>query len=154
MAIQVRKATVPHLEAEWIDALKGAGFDPQVDDDVVSLRGVGVSHGDQSVDVRIQVLEMDSHRVLEMTAPIRCRPASFEVASLAVVRGTGACRLAKIDLDDTLPDNRSQGLFGLRARFHLYADHLSRTEFIVMLSLFLREVDEIDNELAVIMSER
>jgi hypothetical protein len=154
VAIQVRRATDRRLEDEWISALEDAGFDPSLDGEVVRLRGVGVAHGDRSVDLSIQVLEMDEHRVLELTAPIRCAPANFESASLAVVRGSGACRLAKIDLDEVAGSVVQPGLFGLRARFHLYADHLSASEFIVMTSLFLKEVDEIDNELAAIMEGR
>ncbi|TEX51635.1 MAG: hypothetical protein B7C55_04535 [Actinomycetales bacterium mxb001] len=151
MGIEVRRAHDRALQAEWLQALKEAGFDPDLDGDVVRLRGVGVSHGDRSVDLNIQVLEMDEHRVLELTAPIRCEPASFEIASLAAVRGSGACRLAKIDLDERLEAGAFSTTFGLRARFHLYADHLSATEFVVMVSLFLKEVDEIDNELVAIM---
>lgn len=152
MGVQVRKARDPALDAEWLAALVNGGFDPSIDGDVVHLNGVGVAHDDRSVDVAIQALDLDDHRVLEIRAPIRSQSAPFEVAVLAAVRGSGVCHLAKFDVEERPGDPGIPTLFGLVARFHLYADHLSADELKVMLALFLKEVDEIDNELARIMA--
>jgi len=152
MGVRVRKASDPSLDAEWLRALEIGGFGPSVADGVVHLTGVGVGHGDQSVDIAIQVLDMDEHRVLEFRAPLRSEPAPFGLASLAAVRGSGSCHLAKFDVDELPKREGAPTLFGLVARFHLYADHLSSEELRVMLTLFLKEVDEIDNELAAIMA--
>lgn len=148
----MRKARDPVLNAEWVAALVDGGFGPSIDGDVVHLTGVGVAHGDRSVDVAIQALDLDEHRVLEIRAPIRSQAATFEVAALAAVRGSGACHLAKFDVEERPGDQGIPMTFGLVARFHLFADHLSADELRVMLALFLKEVDEIDNELAGIMA--
>jgi len=152
MGVKVRKARDPVLDAQWLNALVDGGFDPSIEGDLVHLNGVGVAPGDRSVDVAIQVLELDEHRVLEIRAPIRSEAATFEVAALAAVRGSGVCRLAKFDVRERPGDQGVPTVFGLVASFHLYADHLSADELRVMLALFLKEVDEIDNELARIMA--
>lgn len=152
VGIQVRKARDPVLDAEWVAALEDGGFGPSIDGDIVHLTGVGVAHGDRSVDVVIQALDLDEHRVLEIRAPIRSQAATFEVAALAAVRGSGACHLAKFDVEERPVDQGTPMTFGLVARFLLFADHLSADELRVMLALFLKEVDEIDNELAGIMA--
>ena len=152
VGIQVRKARDPVLDAGWVAALVDGGFGPSIDGDIVHLTGVGVAHGDRSVDVAIQALDLDEHRVLEIRAPIRSQAATFEVAALAAVRGSGACHLAKFDVEERPGDQGIPMTFGLVARFLLFADHLSADELRVMLALFLKEVDEIDNELARIMA--
>lgn len=141
----------PALTLEWLAALEQAGFAPDVHAGVIHLSGVGVVQGDRSVDIEIQVLQMDGHRVLEIRAPIRSEPATFELATLAAVRGGAACHLAKFDLEERSGRADASAAFGLVARFHLYADHLSSEELTVMLALFLKEVDGVDNELATIM---
>ena len=148
----MRKARDPVLDAEWVAALVDGGFGPSIDGDIVHLSGVGVAHGDRSVDVAIQALDLDEHRVLEIRAPIRAQAATFEVAALAAVRGSGACHLAKFDVEERPVDQGIPMTFGLVARFLLFAEHLSADELRVMLALFLKEVDEIDNELARIMA--
>lgn len=152
VGIQVRKARDPVLDAEWVAALVDGGFGPSIEGDIVHLSGVGVAHGDRSVDVAIQALDLDEHRVLEIRAPIRSQAATFEVAALAAVRGSGACHLAKFDVEERPVDQGIPMTFGLVARFLLFAEHLSADELRVMLALFLKEVDEIDNELARIMA--
>ena len=100
MGIRVRRASDPALDAEWLAALVDGGFDPSIHGEVVHLSGVGIAHGDRSVDIAIQVLDLDDDRVLEIRAPIRSEAAGFEVASLAAVRGSGACHLAKFDVEE------------------------------------------------------
>lgn len=151
MAIVVRKLIDPSLENTWFEALRSAGFDPEVDGDALHLCGVWVTHGDKSVDLLIEAMTLDSHRILELRAPIRCMPANFATAMIAAAKGNGSCRLAKFTLEEITEPTNLNRAFTLNARFHLYADHLSAEEFIVMVSLFLKEVDEIDNELSTIM---
>ncbi len=151
VGIQVSKPDDPAFTVEWLTALEKAGFAPEVDAGVIRLSGVGVVQGDRSVDIEIQLIQMDDHRVLEIRAPIRSESATFEVATLAAVRGGAACHLAKFDLEERVDRVGASAAFGLVARFHLYADHLSAEELTVMLALFLKEVDGIDNELATIM---
>jgi hypothetical protein len=148
----VRKISDRSLENKWLEYLREAGFDPEVEPDVLHLRGVGVGHGDRSVDLTVRVLTMDDHRVIELLAPIRSVPASFATATLAAVKGNGSCHLAKFTVEELPTPSDLDQAFRIQAQFHLYADHLSQDEFTVMVSLFLKEVDEIDNELSTIMA--
>ncbi len=152
MALHVREVADATFEATLMRVLQEGGFDPSRDGNMVCLRGVGVTHQDQSVNLEMRLLEMDGHRVLALQAPIGAEPAAFELASLACVRGSGACQLAKIDLVELQEPSDPERSFRIVARFHLFADHLSGEELRVMLYLFLKEVDEIDNELVAIMA--
>lgn len=152
VTLHVREIADATFEATLLQVLTEGGFDPTREGNTVCLRGVGVTHQDQSVNVEMRLLEMDGHRVLSLQAPIGAEPAAFEHASLACVRGSGACQLAKIDLVEIPEPPDPEHSFQLVARFHLFADHLSAEEMRVMLYLFLKEVDEIDNELVAIMA--
>jgi len=110
VGIQVRRARDPLLDAEWVAALVEGGFGPSVEGDIVHLTGVGVAHGDRSVDVAIQALDLDEHRVLEIRAPIRSQGATFEVAALA----------AFVPTEDDRPETIEQALAGTRAMLAFY----------------------------------
>jgi len=153
VSIQVRTIVDPDLERSWLAILTDVGFDPVVKGPAIQLHGVGVAHADQSVNLTIQLLDMDGHRVLAIHAPISAQPATYDLACLAGIRGGGACHLAKIDVVERFANQDQPHRFGLIARFHLYADHLSAQELQVMLQLFLKEVDEVDNELVAIMTD-
>lgn len=154
MAIHVRELIDPAMEQEWMHVLREAGYHPVTADSTIRLRGVGVAHDDQSVDLDIRLLEMDGHRVLALHAPIRSANAPFDIACLASVRGNGATHIAKIDVVENHEEQDTDQRFTIIATFHLYADHLSPEELRVMLYLFLKEVDELDNQLAAIMARR
>jgi hypothetical protein len=148
MGVEIRNITDPRLEREVHENLREAGFAPEQHGDVVVLNGVGHHDGDRSVDMEIDLLEMDGFRILQFRSLLRTPPAGFEQASLASVRGNGACAITKFDVVELDDHEAVGGRFGIRASFHLFADHLSRGELRVMLTLFLKEVDSIDNELA------
>jgi hypothetical protein len=152
VTLHVREIADATFEESLMQVLQEAGFNPRRDGGTVRLSGVGVTHQDQSVNLEMRLLEMDGHRVLALQAPIGAEPATFELASLACVRGSGACQLAKIDLIEIPEPTKPANSFRIVARFHLFADHLSAEELRVMLYLFLKEVDEIDNELVAIMA--
>jgi hypothetical protein len=152
MGVEIRNIGDPVLETELVDALRSSGFDPVQRSDVIVLRGVGHHEGDRSVDMEIDLIEMDSFRVLQFRSLLRTEPAGFQQASLAAIRGNGACAIPKFDVVELDRDLPREHRFGIRASFHLYADHLSRQELRVMLMLFLKEVDAIDNELAEMVS--
>jgi len=153
VAIRVRNINDPDMEQTWLRILAEAGYAPIMRDSTIELHGVGVAHADQSVNLTIQLLDMDGHRVLAIHAPISAQPATYDLACLAGIRGGGACHLAKIDVVERFANQDQPHRFGLIARFHLYADHLSAQELQVMLQLFLKEVDEVDNELVAIMTD-
>jgi len=151
MPLHIQRITDATLEAQWHAALQEAGYQPVAEGTTLHLRGVGVAHGDQSVDLHIEVLAIDGHRILALHAPLRTPSANHATAALACLHANTHCHVATvIPVENNLadPDRR----FTLLARFHLYADHLSSDELRVMLYLFIKELDEIDNELAQIMS--
>lgn len=152
MAIHVRELNDQAMEQAWMSILQEAGYNPTRTATSITMRGVGVAHADQSVDLEIRLLEMDGHRILTFIAPIRSTQASFDTACLAAVRGNGATHIAKIDITEDPAATDTTQRFNITATFHLYADHLSPEELRVMLYLFLKEIDELDNELAAIMT--
>jgi hypothetical protein len=148
MGVKIRNITDRVLEADIFDNLRESGFAPAHRGDVIVLSGVGHHEGDRSVDMEIDLLEMDGFRILQFRSLLRTQPAGFQQASLAAVRGNGACAIPKFEVVEITQDFAHEHRFGIRASFHLYADHLSRDELRVMLTLYLKEVDDIDSELA------
>ena len=60
MGVEIRNITDPAVEAEIFDTLAEAGFEPSMRGDVIVLSGVGHQGGDRSVDLGIDLLEMDA----------------------------------------------------------------------------------------------
>ena len=80
MGVEIRNIGDPVLETELVDALRSSGFDPEQRSDVIVLRGVGHHEGDRSVDMEIDLIEMDSFRVLQFRSLLRTEPAGFQQA--------------------------------------------------------------------------
>ena len=132
-------------------AFTEAGFDPYTRGDVIVISGVGHRGGDRSVDLEIDLLEMDSLRILQFRSLLRTEPSDFDTASLACTRGNSATTIPKFDAIERTADATNPHRFGIQASFHLFADSLPREELRVMLMLYLKELDDIDNELAEIV---
>ena len=132
-------------------AFTEACFDPYTRGDVIVISGVGHQGGDRSVDLEIDPLEMDSLRVLQFRSLLRTEPSDFDTASLACTRGNSATTIPKFDVIERTADATNPHRFGIQASFHLFADYRSREELRVMLILYLKELDDIDNELAEIV---
>ena len=154
MGVEIRSIKDPTLGKEVISTLVEAGFNPIVQGQVITLTGVGHHTGDQSVNMGIDLLEVDGFRILRFSSLLTTPPANFDDACIACVRGNGASTIPKFEVLELIPDQTNTHRFGLRASFHLYADHLSHEELRVMLILFLKEIDEIDNELAEMMARK
>lgn len=154
MGVEILSIEDPTLEKEVISTLLEAGFNPIVRGQVVTLTGVGHHTGDQSVNMGIDLLEVDGFRILRFSSLLTTSPANFDDACLACARGNGASTIPKFDVVELIPDETNTNRFGVRASFHLYADHLSHEELRVMLILFLKEIDEIDNELAEMLARQ
>lgn len=154
MGVEIRSIKDPTLEKEVINTLLEAGFNPIVQGQVITLTGVGHHSGDQSVNMGIDLLEVDGFRILRFSSLLTTPPANFDAACLACVRGNGASTIPKFDVLELIPDETNTHRFGLSASLHLFADHLSHEELRVMLVLFLKEIDQIDNELAEMMARK
>ena len=143
MAIERNDITDPAFEVEIFNFLVEFGFSPERNGDVIHLSGVGVGSGDDSANISINLVEMDGHRILEITSPLKAPGVSFEKATLIAAQGNLSCLIAKF-----VPvEQVEKGTHFVRAGFALYADHLSGQELNSILYLFIKEVDAIDNNL-------
>ena len=131
------------FESKMLMMLKNSGFAPRRMDDVIHLEGLGIGHGDSSVDIQIDLVSMDGHRILEVVAPLKMPPVDFKLATLMCVQGNMSCLIAKFKPVEILKDKTHV----VHAMFTLYADHLSEDELKSMLYLFIKEVDAIDSKL-------
>jgi hypothetical protein len=143
VAIERNDITDPVFEVEIFNFLVEFGFSPERNGDVIHLSGVGVGSGDNSANININLVEMDGHRILEVTSQLKAPGVSFEKATLIAAQGNLSCLIAKF-----VPvEQVEKGTHLVRAGFVLYADHLSGQELKSILYLFIKEVDAIDNYL-------
>lgn len=143
MAIERNDIMDPAFEVEIFNFLVEFGFSPERSGDVINLSGVGVGSGDNSANININLVEMDGHRILEITSLLKASGVSFEKATLIAAQGNLSCLIAKFVPVEQI----EKGTHLVRAGFVLYADHLSGQELKSILYLFIKEVDAIDNYL-------
>jgi hypothetical protein len=143
MAIARNDISDPVFESEIYQYLQDFGFSPERKGDILHLTGVGVGSGDDSVDLSLNLVEMDGHRILEISSFLKGPGVSFDKAVIISAQGNLSCLTAKFTPVEQLP----QGKHLVRAGIVLYADHLSGEELKSMLYLFIKEVDAIDNVL-------
>jgi len=143
VAIERNDITDPAFEVEIFNFLVEFGFSPERNGDVIHLSGVGVGSGDNSANININLVEMDGHRILEITSQLKASGVSFEKATLIAAQGNLSCLIAKFVPVEQI----EKGTHLVRAGFVLYADHLSGQELKSILYLFIKEVDAIDNYL-------
>jgi hypothetical protein len=141
MAIERNDISDPAFELEIFQYLKDFGFTPERMGDIIHLSGVGVGSGDNSIDIALNLVEMDGHRILEVSSVLRSPGFSFEKAMTISAQGNLSCVTAKL----TPVENLEEGTHSVRAGQILYADHLSGVELKAMLYLFIKEVDAVDN---------
>jgi len=84
VAIERNDITDPAFEVEIFNFLVEFGFSPERNGDVIHLSGVGVGSGDNSANININLVEMDGHRILEITSLLKAPGVSFEKATLIV----------------------------------------------------------------------
>ena len=143
MSIQRTDIVDEAFESQILVMLENAGFAPLREKDVIHLSGVGIGHGNSSVDIEINLVSMDGHRILEVIAPLRMPPVNFDLASLMCTQGNIGCLIAKFKPIELLDENTHT----VHAIMTLYADHLSENELSRMLYLFIKELDKVDDEL-------
>ena len=143
MPIQRTDIVDEAFESQILAMLESAGFAPRREKDLIHLTGVGIGRGNSSVDIEINLVSMDGHRILEVISPLRMPPVSFELASLMSTQGNIECLIAKFKPVEKLDENTHT----VQAILTLYADHLSETELSRMLYLFIKEIDRVDDEL-------
>lgn len=137
------------FEGQILTMLENSGFAPRREKDVIHLNGLGIGHGNSSVDIEIDLVDMDGHRILEVIAPLRIPSVNFELASLMCTRGNIECLIAKFKPIEILEEDSHK----VQAIMTLYADHLSENELSRMLYLFIKEIDRIDDELLAMIND-
>ena len=143
MAVERNDITDPAFEADIFNLLVEFGFSPERIGDLIHFSGVGVGSGDNSANIKINLVEMDGHRILEITSYLNAPVVSFDKANIISAQGNFSCLIAKF-----VPVEQIEiGTHLVRAGFVLYADYLSGQEFKSILYLFIKEVDAIDNYL-------
>ena len=153
MVVSVRSADDEGTTEFVVGLLRSSGFAPNVHGGHVLIEGAGAGLGDHSVDLIVQVLLVDDVKIVRFESLLRSDPGTFDAVVLAAARGNGACVVSKFEaVEDPLVS--STACFRIKATLSLYADYISQEEFRVMLHLFLKEVDAIDNELSDIVSGR
>ena len=148
MTLAVTKIQDQAILKKVFEFLSESGFQPLISDQMLHLEGVGFA--DRSVDLGIQILEIDGCRVLEFSADVSDSDSTFERVSLAVVRGNAKSHIARFLPVETDADHDHR--FRVMATCHVYADYFSKEEISSMTYLFVKEVDEIDNELRSILN--
>ena len=150
MSIERIDISDPVFEAKILEMLEKSGFAPRRVDDVIHLEGLGIGQGDSSVDIHIDLVSMDGHRILEIVAPLRMPPVDFELATLMCTQGNLSCIVAKFIPFEVLNEN----VHVVHAMFNLYADSTSEDVLKNMLYLFIKEVDAIDDKLISMIKTR
>jgi hypothetical protein len=125
-----------------------AGYAGEFDEKQVHLRKVGYSN--KSVDMSISLLDVYGESLVEFESKI-ADPTDFEHAALAVYEGNFRCRVVSFSAIE-IPAGQTS-LFQIVARSHLYADYFSDEEFLAMLKIFMKELDEIDDEVVKIAQD-
>lgn len=148
MPIQRTDIVDEAFESQLLVMLENSGFAPRCEKDVIHLNGVGIGRGNSSVDIEINLVSMDGHRILEVISPLRMPPVSFELASMMSTQGNIDCLIAKFKPFELL-DSKTHTVHAVMS---LYADHLSETELSGMLFLFIKEIDRVDDVLIEMIS--
>jgi hypothetical protein len=143
MPIQRNDIVDEAFESQLLAMLESAGFAPRRENDVIHLTGVGVGRGNSSVDIEMNLVAMDGHRIIEVIAPLRMPPVNFELASLMCTQGNMTSLIAKFKPVEQIDDNA----FTVHASIVIYADQIAENELSRMLYLFIKEIDRIDDEL-------
>ena len=143
MAIKRNDISDPAFELEIFHHLQDFGFSPERRGDIIQLSGVGAGLGDDSVDLTLNLVEMDGHRILEISSQVKTPAVSFDKAVIISAQGNLSCLTAKFTPIEQLEKDTHL----VRAGVVLYADHLSAQELKAMLYLFIKELDAIDNVL-------
>jgi len=133
----------PSLEESIMNMLKSRGFAPSKQQDRLHLKGLGVGEGDSSVDLNINLVELDGHRILEFTCMVPTPPLTFDEAVLIAAHGNQSCLTVKFVPFENLDSASHQ----VKASLVIFADGINENELSGMIYIFVKEVDAIDNEL-------
>jgi hypothetical protein len=141
--IERRDISDSAFEDDLFQMLLNQGFAPSRSNDLLQIKGVGVGEGDSSVDLIINLVEMDGHRILELSYTLPSPLLNFNEAVLIAAQGNQSCLTVKFALKENLDLQAHE----VRASMVISADNLGEKELATMLYLFIKEVDAIDNKL-------
>ena len=78
MALERNDISDPAFETEIFNQLQEFGYSPERRGDIIELSGVGVGSGDSSVNLALNLVEMDGHRILEFSTELNSSGVSFD----------------------------------------------------------------------------
>jgi hypothetical protein len=148
MPLRVTDIDDPALLEKCLNALKTAGYGASLREKTISV--VGAGQADQSVDFTLKIVDLDGHRLIELSSLLGENIDSFERIALAVARGNMHCHT--VSFSPVEKPSSEGGGFTVIAQSHLYADYLSDGELASMVYLYAKELDDIDNEIKSILS--
>lgn len=123
--------------------LAGFSFSHNEDSDSYLIEQVGYQN--RSVDARVSIEEYEDVRLIKFESVIVEKPASFEKSLVGVFFGNSRSKVSSFHPREVLSQEGAG--YQIVARTYLYADHYSDEELKSMLQIFVKEVDEIDDEL-------
>ncbi len=131
------------FEDHVLEAITQAGFKVEKVGDRVKIWDSGSHSGNKSIDAVLDLVEIEGVRILEVKVLIRGEATSFEAANMAAAQGNLNSLIAKfVPIEEESRDGHR-----IEASLSLYADHLSNEELITMLTIFIAEIDDIDEEI-------
>lgn len=126
-------------------AIESAGFSLSSNSQEGSYLIEQVGYQNRSVDVQISLEAHQDVRLIKFEALVVENPATFEKCLVGVFFGNSKSKISSFHPREVLSADGAG--YQIVARTYLYADHYSDEELRSMLQIFIREVDEIDDEL-------
>lgn len=126
-------------------AIESAGFSFAPKSEKGSYLIEQVGYQNRSVNVQISLEAYQDVRLIKFEALVVRHPATFEKCLVGVFFGNSKSKVSSFHPREVLSEEGAG--YQIVARTYLYADHYSYEELKSMLQIFVREVDEIDDEL-------
>ena len=130
-------------------SIRSAGFSFSYDQPTDTYQIDQVGYQNRSVNARVSLEEYQDVRLIKFEAIVVSEKSSFESCLVGVFFGNSKSKISSFHPRE-IGEGSSIG-YQIVARAHLYADYYSDQELKALLQIFVREVDEIDDELIAIV---
>jgi len=132
-------------------SIRSAGFSFTYDEPNDTYRIDQVGYQNRSVDARVSLEEYLDVRLIKFEATVVAEKSSFESCLVGVFFGNSKSKISSFHPREIV-EGQSTG-YQIVARSFLYADYYSDAELKALLQIFIKEVDEIDDELIAIVEK-
>jgi len=144
----IRDIKDPVLERGIAEALEKAGLHVYLDDDVIRADNVGVGSGNGSVNLSVDVFEVNGQRWIKLHDVLVSKTSQGsdeETAQWALVLSTAALSAGVVSVHLRTPGSGIKG-YGLVAELWAYAEGLSADHLLEVVTQFIAEVDILDDQ--------